>query len=73
MPEPELPTSTPAEFTAITANGDGTITATWTGPGTLETAPDIAGPWGAIEGATSPYTFTPAGNAWFGRIRSSAN
>ena len=73
VPEPELPTSTPAEFTSIITNVDGTITATWTGAGTLEAASSIAGPWDAIDGATSPYTFTPAGNAWFGRIRSGAN
>jgi hypothetical protein len=71
--EPELPASTPAEFTSIIGNVDGTITATWTGAGTLEAAPSITGPWDAIGGATSPYTFTPAGNAWFGRIRSGAN
>ena len=74
MPEPaELPASTPAEFTSIITNVNEYITATWTGAGTLEAASSIAGPWDAIDGATSPYTFTPAGNAWFGRIRSGAN
>jgi hypothetical protein len=73
VPEPELPSTTPAEFTSIVANVDGTITVTWTGAGALEAAPSITGPWAAVEGATSPYTFTQEGNALFGRIRSGAN
>ncbi len=37
-------------------NHDGTVTITWTGPGALEVADDVTGPWVKVPGATSPLT-----------------
>lgn len=59
----------PPEFTSIKRNTDGSITLTWTGGGTLEAATSALGPWQAVTGATSPYTFTPTAPAMFGRIK----
>jgi hypothetical protein len=42
---------------------------TWEGGGVLEAAPSITGPWGEIEGATSPFTFEATESMLFGRIR----
>jgi hypothetical protein len=58
-----------AKFTKVTRNANGTITLEWTGGGTLEASPSVTGPWQAIAGATSPYTFTPTAVRLFGRIR----
>lgn len=44
---------------AVSLTG-GNAVLTWTGPGTLEGAPTISGPWTTIPGAASPYS-TPAG------------
>jgi hypothetical protein len=57
------------EITGITVGAGGAITVTWTGGGTLEAAPAVTGPWQAVTGATSPYTFTPTEAILFGRIR----
>ena len=56
------------KFTSIKANADGSITVSWTGGGTLQAAPTVKGPWQAVTGATSPYTFTPTSSMLFGRI-----
>ena len=56
-------------ITSIVNNGDGTLTVTWEGGGVLEAAPSITGPWGEIEGATSPFTFEATESMLFGRIR----
>lgn len=60
---------TAPEFTGIKRNADGTITAEWTGGGTLQVAPTVLGPWQDVPGATSPYTFTPSAAMLFGRVR----
>jgi hypothetical protein len=57
-------------FTSVVANEDGSITVTWEGGGVLEAAPAVTGPWGEVEGATSPYTLDPTEAMLFGRIRS---
>jgi hypothetical protein len=59
----------PPEFTSIKRNTDGSVTLEWTGGGTLEAATSVQGPWQAVTGATSPYTFTPTAPAMFGRIK----
>jgi hypothetical protein len=59
---------TPAEFTTIQV-ADGKITIEWTGDGTLQAAPVVAGPYTDVAGAASPYTFTPTGDAQFYRIK----
>lgn len=63
-----LPTEAP-KFSKISRAADGKITVEWTGGGTLEAAAAITGPWQAVPGATSPYTFTPSATQLFGRIR----
>ncbi|MCL4176917.1 MAG: hypothetical protein KJ072_04120 [Verrucomicrobia bacterium] len=74
VPEPELPASEPAEFTSIVNNVDGSITVTWTGAGVLEISQNLTNPdWQRVEGATSPYTFTPTANLLFKRIRTGTN
>ena len=60
---------TEAKFSSITKNADGSITVTWTGGGTLEAASTVKGPWQAVAGATSPYTFKPSTAILFARIK----
>lgn len=60
---------TAAKFTKFTKNADGTITLEWTGGGTLEASPSVTGPWQAVAGATSPYTFKPTTAILFGRVK----
>jgi hypothetical protein len=67
-PTTELPPVDQPEFTNIQLNTDGSITVEWTGGGTLQAAPTVLGPWENVDGATSPYTFTPTSPALFGRI-----
>ncbi len=56
-------------FTSVARNADGSITVTWTGGGTLQVTTDIgSGAWQNVDGAASPYTFTPEAPAMFGRI-----
>jgi len=57
-------------FTSIVRNADGSITLTWTGGGTLHSAPALSGPYAPVAGATSPFTFTPAAgqSMLFGKI-----
>jgi len=57
------------EFSSVVKNTDGTITATWTGGGTLQAATVVTGPYVDVPGAASPYTFTPTAPAMFSRIR----
>jgi len=48
------------QFTSITRNADGSISVVWTGGGTLEATPSLTSPtWTAVNGAASPYKFTP--------------
>ncbi len=56
------------QFDSVKLNPDGTITIEWTGTATLEAAPTLNGPWTAVAGATSPYTFTPSDDQLFGRL-----
>jgi hypothetical protein len=56
------------EFTGITLSG-GNVIISWTGGGTLESAPDATGPWAAVTGATSPHTAQATGTATFYRLR----
>lgn len=58
-----------AKFTKFSKNADGTLTIEWTGGGTLEASPSVTGPWQAVAGATSPYTFKPSTAILFGRIK----
>ncbi|MFM7554854.1 MAG: hypothetical protein ACKPAH_06075, partial [Verrucomicrobiota bacterium] len=56
-------------FTGIKANADGTVTITWTGGGTLQSATSPSGPWTDVAGATSPLTVPANQAAQFARIR----
>lgn len=61
--EPEDP-----EITSITRNG-GDITIEWTGGGTLQSAPEVTGPWDDIDGATTgSYTTTATGDRRFFQV-----
>ncbi|MCP5527538.1 MAG: discoidin domain-containing protein [Verrucomicrobiales bacterium] len=64
--EPELPADDVE--VAISLNEDGTVTLSWPGSGTLQTAPAVNGPWTDVPSATSPHTLSPTGDALFGRI-----
>lgn len=57
------------QFTGMTRNPDRTLTLTWTGQGTLQAAPDPAGPFEDIFGATSPYTFLPKDRMKFFQLK----
>jgi len=56
-------------FTGITRNANGSVTVSWTGGGTLQSAPSVTGPWQDVPGATSPAVLTPTGGQIYGRIR----
>ena len=57
--EPQGPASNPPEFTSITHKpGATSLTFEWFGPGTLQSADTIDGPWTDVAGATSPRTVT---------------
>jgi hypothetical protein len=48
----------------ITPEAKGGIV-TWSGPGTLQSAPEVTGPWINVTGATSPYTNNAADRIFF--------
>jgi hypothetical protein len=48
--------------------GTGGVTVTWTGGGTLLSAPSLAGPWAPVANASSPYTAPASGDARFFRV-----
>lgn len=48
---------------AVAVNGDGTITLTY--EGVLTSAATLGGSYAPVDGASSPYTFTPSGAAAF--------
>jgi hypothetical protein len=54
----------------IVRNGDGTVTVSWPGGGTLQQSTDLNSPsnWMSIIGQTSPYTTTPSGTQRFFRV-----
>jgi hypothetical protein len=52
----------------ISRNGQ-QLTLTWTGPGTLQRAENIQGPWTAVTGASSPFQAEATGTAGYYRIR----
>ncbi len=59
----------PPVFTEFTRNTDGSLTISWTGGGVLQVTTDIgSGMWQTVDGATSPYTFTPEAPMMFGRV-----
>lgn len=45
------------------------VTLTWDCGGTLESAPELAGPWSTIGGATSPYVANPSEPQTFYRLK----
>ncbi|MEY3275268.1 MAG: hypothetical protein RL153_533 [Verrucomicrobiota bacterium] len=53
---------------AVSLSGSNAVL-TWTGPGTLESAPSISGPWTAVAGATSPYSTSAASGTLYFRLR----
>ncbi|MBL9127726.1 MAG: Ig-like domain-containing protein, partial [Verrucomicrobiales bacterium] len=63
------PAVTAPRISSIRLGADGRITLTWTGGGTLQSAPSPTGPWTDVTGATSPYVFAPSQAMLFGRIK----
>lgn len=63
--------STPSEgsTTIEFSKSASTLTLTWNGGGTLESASSITGPWEAVAGATSPASITIEGAGKFFRVR----
>ncbi len=53
---------------AVALSGSNAVL-TWVGPGTLESAPAITGPWTTVVGATSPYTTSAATGVLYFRLR----
>jgi hypothetical protein len=47
----------------------GNMIITWEGPGQLEAADEVSGPWGDVSNAASPYTAQMDGSARFFRLR----
>lgn len=57
------------EITSVVLEASGNITIEWTGGGTLMSAPEVTGPWQAIDGATTgSYTTTAEGNHRFFKV-----
>jgi hypothetical protein len=52
----------------ISRNADNTITISWTGGGTLQSASSVTGPWNPVAGATSPATLSTTGTMQFFRV-----
>lgn len=63
---PEAPME--SKFTGLTVNGNQLVLA-WVGPGNLEEADTVAGPWSPVAGAGTPWTITMSGAAKFYRLR----
>jgi hypothetical protein len=54
---------------SIVRNADsGTLTITWSGPGTLQSAPAVTGPWGDLQGVVSGVTLQATGAMQFFRV-----
>jgi hypothetical protein len=53
----------PATGAAVAVPGGGTVT--WSGPGILQSATDVSGPYTDVTGAFSPYTNTGASRLFF--------
>lgn len=53
---------------SIARNTDGTLTITWTGAGTLQSAPAVTGPWTDLTGVASPATIQATGAMQFFRV-----
>ena len=50
------------------ARDGATVTISWSGAATLQSADRVTGPWTDLTGQTSPYSITPAGPAKFYRL-----
>ena len=63
--EPPLPPVPPTSgaIDSIVQNGDGSVTITFTG--SLTSAATVDGPFTAVDGASSPHTVAPSGDAQF--------
>ncbi len=58
------------KISSIKKNSNGSITLEWTGGGTLQTSTSlVGGQWADVNGAASPYTFTPTQKVLFARVR----
>ncbi|MCL5098275.1 MAG: hypothetical protein M1608_12260 [Candidatus Omnitrophica bacterium] len=47
----------------------GNVVISWIGPGTLQSADEVTGPWSDVDGATSPVTITSLAGHKFYRLR----
>jgi hypothetical protein len=56
------------QFGSIAKSGSGVVI-TWTGSGSLASAPDITGPWTVVPNASSPQTVQPTGGRSFYRLQ----
>ncbi len=65
---PKGPVSGPLGPLSIQLSG-GKASVTWTGVGTLESAPAVTGPWTTVSGAASPYSVTPGGSQTYYRLK----
>lgn len=64
----ELPSAEPPVFSGIQRTG-ATVTISWTGEGTLQSASSILGPWTDVAGATNPYASSSASGVAYFRLR----
>jgi hypothetical protein len=58
-----------AQFGPVIKNADNTLTFSWSGGGTLQSATSVSGPWTDLTSATSPYKAPVTGSALFLRIK----
>jgi hypothetical protein len=64
-----LNTQPPETTLGIGRTAGGSVTITWTGGGTLQTAATVLGPWSDVPGASSGYTLPPTTQAALFRVR----
>ncbi len=65
---PSLVINQPPGSLAI-GQANGKVTISWTGAGTLVSAPNATGPWTAVPNATNPMQVTPTGSRLFYRLQ----
>jgi len=59
----------PRSKITVALTSDRKVVLTWPGPGTLEEAANVTGPWTAVAGAKSPHSTALAGAQKFYRVR----
>ncbi len=63
------PGGTTQSLMRISSGADGAIHISWTGTGTLQSAPKVSGPWSTVTNGVNPFVFQPTGRGQFYRVQ----